>query len=64
MQERKEKGLSSLFALFPIGLLQVPVVFFPGLLSLRTSLRCQPRVVLSASVVGVLTAAGHVALWD
>lgn len=59
-KQRKEEVLSSLSALFPIGLLQVPVLCFPGLLSFPTSLRCQPRAVHSASVVGVL-AAVHVA---
>ena len=58
MQERKEKAPSSLSSLLPPWPMQVPVLFSPGLHSVHSSLACQARAMLSASMVGTLARHG------
>lgn len=58
MQERKEKAPSSLSSLLPPWPVHVPVLFSPGLHSVHSSLACQARAMLSASVVGTLARHG------
>lgn len=58
MQEGKEKAPSSLSSLFPLWPVQVHVLFSPGLHSVHSSLACQARAMLSASVVGTLAQCG------
>lgn len=62
MQERKQKVPSSLSSLIPLGQCRSLYCFLGFILC--SSLGCQPRAMLSASMVGVLATAVHIAAWD
>lgn len=55
--------LQPLFSVPPCPV-QFPILFSPELHFFHSSLSCQPKAVLSASMVGVLATAVHVAVWN